>query len=143
MSRVIIAGSRGFNDWLLMWEFLERKIEPFIFFTLADKVTEIVSGTANGADKLGERYAKAKGLPVKRFPADWNRYGKAAGHIRNKRMAEYADACVVFWDGESRGEKNMIDCARELNVPTMVVKYKVRRFQIFNLCGEKSVRDGK
>lgn len=143
MSRVIIAGSRGFNDWLLMWEFLERKIEPFIFFTLADKVTEIVSGTANGADKLGERYAKAKGLPVKRFPADWNRYGKAAGHIRNKRMAEYADACVVFWDGESRGAKNMIDCARELNVPTMVVKYKVRRFQIFNLCGEKSVRDGK
>jgi hypothetical protein len=49
----------------------------------------------------------------KRFPADWDRFGRSAGPKRNKQMAEYGDALIAVWDGESRGTKTMIEFARE------------------------------
>jgi hypothetical protein len=105
--KIIIAGSRTYNDY----ELLKRVCDETLSL-----ITEIVSGTANGADKLGERYAKEKGYPIKQFPADWNKYGKSAGYIRNKQMAEYADALIAFWDGKSKGTKHMIDLAKLNNL---------------------------
>lgn len=69
--------------------------------------TEIISGGANGADRAGEAYAAQFNLPIKLFPADWRKHGKAAGPLRNKQMAEYADAVLLIWDGESRGSASM------------------------------------
>lgn len=69
--------------------------------------TEIVSGTAKGIDQCGEALARAVGLPIKSFPADWDRYGKSAGHKRNAQMAEYADCLLLIWDGQSRGSAGM------------------------------------
>jgi len=59
-------------------------------------ITEIVSGGATGADACGEFYAGVNNIPVKRFPADWGLYGKVAGPIRNRKMADYADAVALF-----------------------------------------------
>lgn len=71
-------------------------------------VTEVVCGKAAGADTLGERWATLKDIPVCEMPANWNRDGKAAGPIRNKAMADYADAAVIVWDGNSKGTYNMV-----------------------------------
>jgi len=79
----------------------------------AEEVTEVVSGTARGVDQGGELWASVQGRPVKRFPADWDTYGKSAGHRRNAEMAKYADALVAIWDGKSRGTANMISEARK------------------------------
>ena len=76
------------------------------------KITEIVSGTALGADSLGEVYAYHNNIPVKKFKPVWSKYGRKAGPIRNAEMANYADACIVIWDGESRGSDNMIKQAK-------------------------------
>jgi len=62
-------------------------------------IREVVSGGASGADAAGERWARKRGIPVKRFPADWDKYGPAAGPIRNRQMAEYADAVALFPGG--------------------------------------------
>lgn len=59
-------------------------------------VREVVSGGATGADAGGEAWAHKRGIPVKRFPADWKSHGKSAGPIRNRKMAEYADALALF-----------------------------------------------
>ena len=117
LFKVIVAGGREFNDYIL----LEEKLDKILSKRLPD--VEIVSGTARGADALGESYAHKNKLPIKQFPADWNKYGKAAGPIRNKQMAEYADACIVFWDGKSRGTKSMINLATEQGIPIRVIKY--------------------
>lgn len=110
--KTIIAGSRGFNDYDLLCQ------------TCDDiEITEVVSGTARGADKLGERYARERNIPVKQFPADWDNLGKRAGYIRNSDMAKYADACVVFWDGVSKGTAHMIVLSRLHNDFTKVVRY--------------------
>lgn len=85
------------------------------------KITEVVCGMARGADLAGLRYAAQTGIPVKKFPADWDRYGRRAGILRNAEMAEYADVGVGFWDGESRGTAHMIETLRGLGKRVEVV----------------------
>ena len=86
------------------------------------KVTEVVSGMAQGPDTLGEEWASARDLPVKQFPAHWNELGKRAGVVRNLEMAKHAEAAVVFWDGSSPGSKHMIDAALEHGLHLLVVR---------------------
>lgn len=114
--KVVIAGSRGFNDY----SFLKRKLDHLL--QNQTDVT-IISGTARGADKLGERYAKEKGFDIIEKPADWENLGKRAGYVRNEEMAKIADAAVIFWDGESRGAKHMIDLCDKHNVNKRVIRY--------------------
>jgi len=100
--KVIIAGSRTLADYSVV----ETAIRQSGF-----EITEVVSGTARGVDRLGERWAQAQRIPVKRFPADWARHGKSAGYRRNAQMAVYAEALVAVWDGASRGTGHMIKIA--------------------------------
>ena len=116
--RVIIAGCRDFADY----ELLKEKCD----FYLQNKEKEdivIVSGHASGADALGERYAQERGLQLETYPADWKAHGRAAGPIRNENMARVANALIAFWDGKSRGTKNMIETARKYNLKVAVVRY--------------------
>lgn len=114
---LIIAGTRDFDNYGLLVQEVDKLINQF------SNKFEIVSGCARGADKLGERYAKEKGIPVIRFPAEWNRYGLQAGILRNEEMAKYADMCIVFWDNKSKGTKNMISNAYKYNLPLKVVLF--------------------
>ena len=83
-------------------------------------MTEIVSGTAIGIDRMGEEWAIKNDVPVHRMPADWDHLGKRAGYVRNARMAEYADALLAIWDGESNGTRMMIAEMRRLQKPTRI-----------------------
>lgn len=116
--KVIIAGSRDIGNPL-------HSVNPLHVVALAVKesgftVTEVVSGTARGIDQAGESWAIENGIPLKQFPADWFTHGKAAGYKRNLQMAEYADALIAVWDGESRGTKHMIEIARKHRLPTYI-----------------------
>lgn len=114
--KIIIAGGRTFNNYDLLCQNCDK------ILSLQTEI-EIVSGTANGADKLGEKYAKEKGYKIKQFPADWNRYGKSAGYKRNEEMAKYSDALIAFWDGKSIGTKHMIDLAKSYGLKVKVVVF--------------------
>lgn len=115
--KVIVAGGRKFNNYNLLKTTLNN--------ILSNKTDiEIVSGTANGADKLGERYAEQYNYHIKKFPAEWDKYGKSAGYIRNEEMAKYADALVAYWDGISKGTRHMIDLAEKHNLKVRVIRYK-------------------
>lgn len=115
--KVIIAGGRTFNDYELMCDKLDK-----ILSNITLPIT-VVSGTAGGADKMGERYAKDRGYNVLRMPADWKRYGKSAGYRRNEEMARVANGAVCFWDGDSRGTKHMIDLSVKYSLNLRVVRY--------------------
>jgi len=84
-------------------------------------ITEVVSGHAPGADTLGERFAKENNIPVKLFPAAWKKLGRAAGPVRNKAMADYAEALVAFLYPHSKGTKSMIGFAHKKDMPIMTV----------------------
>ena len=97
--KVVIAGSRHIKDRLGLVKAITQS---------GFDITEVVSGTATGVDQMGEAWALAHDIKVKRFPADWTKHGNAAGPIRNADMAEYADAAIILWDSQSRGTLNMI-----------------------------------
>ena len=118
--RVIIAGTRSFNDY----DLLRVSCNNLLSEKQRTHTVVIISGTARGADQMGERYARERGFQLRRFPADWEQYGKSAGHIRNAKMADNADALIAFWNGESKGTKNMIDNARRKSLAVRVIQYQ-------------------
>lgn len=114
MFKVIVAGSRDFNNYLLLRDRLDYYLQ-----NKTDVV--IVSGTAKGADTLGEMYAVERGLKIERYPADWSK-GKHAGYLRNLKMAENAHALIAFTNG-SRGTGHMIDIAKQKGLPVRTVYF--------------------
>lgn len=118
MTRVIVAGSRDFTDKERLYKVLDNRLA-----SIKDDV-EIVSGHCRGADMLGEQYAKDHGIPLVLFPANWSKYGKRAGYIRNDQMAKYAyeknGALIAFPIGEARGTKMMIRIAHDYDLETEV-----------------------
>lgn len=117
--RIIIAGSRTFTDY----ELLAAKMNALTKYLDFTEV-EVISGEAKGADELGERWGLDNNVPVKRFPAQWDKLGRGAGHIRNTQMLEHCTHVVVFWDGHSRGSADMIRKTRAAGKPLRVVRYK-------------------
>lgn len=118
--KIIIAGGRSFNNY----ELLKERCDHYLSKAIMNKDNIIiVSGTANGADKLGEKYAQEKGFTIERHPAKWKELGKKAGYVRNKEMAEVSHALIAFWDNKSRGTKHMIDLAKERKLHVRVVSY--------------------
>jgi hypothetical protein len=117
--KVIIAGSRTITKY----KEVEKSIKHALF-RFRGEITEVVSGGAKGVDKCGEQYAKKNKIPFIRFEANWREFGRAAGPMRNKKMAEYADALIAIWDGRSRGTRNMIDLAIEKNLQYFVYVYE-------------------
>lgn len=106
MKKTIIAGSRTIDDY--------AELEKAIVDSGLE-ISFVISGNASGVDKMGERWAREharslSGLWI--FKADWEKYGKRAGHIRNKEMSEVADALILLWDGYSRGSANMLEIAK-------------------------------
>ena len=124
--RVIIAGSRDFNDYELL---KKSAIEIITKKTMLPDLTRIISGGARGADTLGERFANEMGLEISRFIPDWDGLGKRAGYVRNAEMAKFAGEdnndgmLIAFWDGQSRGTKHMIDLAKRYGLEVHVVNF--------------------
>jgi hypothetical protein len=117
--KVVIAGSRGFSNYKLLKETCDKYLRE-------KKKTHnviVISGHARGADTLGEKYASDEDLDLEIYPADWKKYGKSAGFMRNEQMADIADAVIAFWNGESHGTKHMIDIAEEKGLNVKVVNY--------------------
>ena len=135
MKKVIVAGSRTFERYDILANTLNSLFKGGII---------IVSGCANGADKLGERYAKEHGCPIERHMADWGNlnatpcfvkynsrgaYNALAGHNRNAEMLQSVldnpdgGSLVAFWDGKSTGTRNMINISREAGIEVHVIRY--------------------
>lgn len=115
IKRIIIAGSRDYNDYADFSHWID------LCFGKIKKTIEIISGGARGPDSMGERYANERGIKLKCFPAQWKMHGKRAGIIRNRDMGDYADSLIAFWDGKSRGTKNMIEYMRKLKKKVQVI----------------------
>lgn len=115
IKRIVISGCRSYNEAKAYIDFCLTNIRK-------KNSIVIVSGCATGADAIGERYARENGFKIEKYPADWKTYGKSAGPIRNKQMAEVGDYIICFWDGESKGTKSMIELAKKYGKPIKIKK---------------------
>ncbi len=113
-ARVIVAGSRKWVNH----EIVEAYLKPYL--GQFEKVT-IISGMAMGPDRFAYDYALKNNIDVEEFPADWDTHGRSAGYIRNAEMAVAGTHLIAFWDGVSKGTKNMIDIATKKGLDVTVV----------------------
>jgi len=113
---LLIAGSRTFNDY----ELLKSKVEDSVEL---EEVTLVISGGANGADLLAEKFALEHDLEFRCYPADWDKYGKRAGFIRNSEMVSLSDIVLLFWDGKSKGTESTLQLARNRAKPLRIFRF--------------------
>lgn len=111
---ILVAGGRDFDDYDRVKADLDKH-NPDV----------IVSGMANGADKLGVRYANEYGVQLREFPAQWEKYGKSAGYKRNQQMLDEGkpNLVLVYWDGISKGAKHMLDMSQRAGVKVQLEAY--------------------
>lgn len=127
--KLIISGSRGINNIALLRHV--ALLATYKSMQFYDPIIEVVSGCCpNSPDMLGERFAADYGIPVKRFPAQWDTGGKSAGLIRNEQMAHYGDALLALWDGHSRGTYHMANFMGNLSKPTFLYNTATNRYTI-------------
>ena len=113
--KTIIAGSRDFNDYDMLKEYINQSLF---------EITEVVCGGAKGVDDLGLKWAMDNNKNLKIFMADWKVYGKSAGPIRNKQMADYCDQAIIICNNKSSGAMNMIDNMIKNKKPHFIVHLK-------------------
>lgn len=115
--KVLICGSRTISDSTVVLKAVAQSgIRP----------THIISGGARGVDRLASQYAASHGIEFTEYLADWNKYGKRAGFVRNYVMVGAAEAVIAVWDGTSRGTKHSIEYARSCGKQVFVYLQKVR-----------------
>ncbi len=112
-TRIIIAGCRTFTCYAEAKEAICRDLEAL----KSGKSVIVLSGGCRGADRLGERFAEEAGWTIERHLPEWEKYGRAAGPIRNKQMIEHCDAVICFWDGKSKGTASLIRYAQKHEKP--------------------------
>jgi len=117
-KRVVIAGCRNYFDYAQAKKYIDLCLKNIRKqFTII-----IISGDCRGADMIGLRYATENNMTFEVYNADWIHFGKAAGPLRNRHMAEVCDYVICFWDGKSKGTFSMIQEAKKLNKP-LRIKY--------------------
>ena len=121
-----ICGSRSFADYGLLC----RSIDAALVEWDPSDISQVVHGGALGADRLGGRWARERGLRVAELVPDWRRHGKTAGYFRNAGMVLLADYLIAFWDGQSKGTAHSIQLAREKGIPLAVVRFDRKRSPI-------------
>ena len=115
-KRIVVAGCRKYNDY----ENAATFIKECICHIKEDATLIFLSGACSGADQIGEQFAREHGYEIEHYPADWSRFGKAAGPKRNQIMAEKCDLLICFWDGKSKGTKSMIEKTKKLGKPIFI-----------------------
>ena len=127
--KIIVAGGREFSDWNLLFKTIKETLQELFDNGYKKEQISFVSGTARGADSMGEFFANTYRYKVYRFPAKWDELGKKAGFVRNSEMAKFASAAdigilIVFWDGKSRGTKHMIETAEKCGLKIVLKHYE-------------------
>lgn len=116
--KVLICGSRSISDPELVSQAVSQSgLRP----------THIISGGARGVDRLAGEYAASNGIEFTEYLADWDRYGKRAGFMRNCVMVGTADAVIAVWDGVSPGTKHSIDYAASQGKDVFVLRPEIKK----------------
>ncbi len=114
--RVLICGGRDFHDYDLLKTFLSG------LQVTRGRFTTIIHGGYRGADALARTYAKRHQIPDEEFKAEWQKFGPAAGPIRNKRMLDEGKPDLVVAFSGGAGTANMIRQADRAGIPVELVK---------------------
>lgn len=117
--RILICGGRDFTDYSLLCRHMDDISEDYDFDN--NQPITIIAGEARGVDTLAKRYAEECGWGYEGYPADWEKYGRRAGYVRNQQMlTEGRPELVVAFPG-GKGTEMMVKLSKEAGVRTVVI----------------------
>ena len=121
---IAVVGSREFNNYQYMKSILD-------VYHKAGELEKIITGDARGADTLALKYAKEHDIPCHQFFAEWDKYGKSAGPLRNERVVSHCDMIIAFRvDGlKNKGTNNAIEKAENKGKDVIICDYKPDEFE--------------
>ena len=131
--RILVCGDRNWTDC----KSIENRLK------LLPKDTIIIHGACRGADKIAGLEAKKLGFEVLEFPAEWEKYGKGAGPIRNQKMLDEGkpDVVIAFHQDieNSKGTKDMVERAEKVGIKVEIIRNKgtTREFSVYNILNIK------
>lgn len=108
--KIAIVGSRDYQDL--------NRVSKYV--RILPPETIIVSGNAEGVDRVAEKSGRHYGLEVISIPADWDTHDKSAGFIRNIEIIEQVETVVAFWDGKSKGTSHTITEASKRGIRVII-----------------------
>jgi len=114
--KIGIIGSRSFDSYTL----LDKIVKGLPLYNM---ITEVVSGGADGADRLGALFARNNGLKLTEYLPRWDKYGKSAGFRRNELIIQNSNIVIAFWDGESKGTLHSINLAKKYKKELHIIKF--------------------
>lgn len=118
--RILVTGSREWTQWGVV-EAALRDVHLRLSRGCRPADVTVVHGGARGADTIAGLLADRMGFQVEVHPADWDRYGRSAGHRRNAEMVKLgADACIAFPIGSSPGTRGCMRLAATAGIPVKV-----------------------
>ena len=120
--KLMVCGSRSITDT----DWIYRQIDACVSENHFEDII-IIEGDAQGVDKAAGLWAEQHGYQIKKHPADWNKYGRGAGFVRNKEMVESCDFCLILWDGKSKGTKHDLELCQKLEKPFKLVRNDIWR----------------
>lgn len=126
--RILVAGTR----FTIPMHVFDRHVRRVLSIYAACPEIIFISGAARtGADRLIIDWCRTNHFVCEEFPANWDRYGRSAGYIRNAEMAKVSDILLAFWDMESRGTKNMIELMEKKGARVIIIdiRKEIKRWQ--------------
>ncbi len=114
-TKILICGGRDYINWKKLRGVMNLHVDIF------GMPTEVIHGDASGADKMGGLWAENLGIPVRKFPAQWKRYGKSAGYVRNYEMAEEKPDFVYAFPG-GKGTAMMVKLAEQRGLQVIKIQ---------------------
>lgn len=121
--KLAVIGSRDFDNYKQLKIVLNELLKSF-------SINCIVSGGANGADSLAEKYARSNNIPIEIYKPDWEKYGRGAGFIRNTTIWDNSDLGIAFWDGKSKGTQHSFKIAKKQQKDLYVFDYILEEFYL-------------
>lgn len=112
---ILVCGGRDFTNIKLLRKYCSSII--------SENDTVLCGMAPNGADLFAYRWCKQYNVNILEFPADWKKYGKGAGMVRNNLMLKQAHYILAFWDGKSPGTGHNVEQAKKLKIPITIVYY--------------------
>lgn len=107
--KIVIGGCRDYNNYTVFKAFVTQCLSQIKH----TKNISIISGHCSGVDTMAEQFAKEHQYPIEIYPAEWKKYGRAAGPKRNRIMVDAADMVIAFWDKKSKGTKSLLEYAQK------------------------------
>ena len=110
--KLAVIGNKEYTDYKQFCNNLKK----------INNISEIISGGAAGTDTMARKYAAQEGIKFLEFSPEFEKFGREAKHVRDRKIVDHCDRLLAFWNGKCEGTSYTIDYALKQRKPVKVIR---------------------